>query len=137
MFFVEKIASPWYFCRKTSRGLRCKTPHMGRVAEKQTHVSWRLQDAERRKFFQGLRMSTTRPYFKWIWTVLIVFSCTLYNFSSFRILEQVKNRHLTWVCFSATSPIYRVLHRKPYEVLMPGLLLGLIFLEQKVLKQVF
>ena len=53
----------------------------------------------------------------------------------FRILEHVKNRHFTWVCFSAPNPIWRVLHCKPYEVLMPGLLPGLIFLEQKNLKK--
>ena len=48
----------------------------------------------------------------------------------FRILQHVKNRHFTWACFSAPNPVWRVLHRKPYEVSMPGLLGLVIFLGQ-------
>ena len=49
---------------KMYRVLRCKTPHMGRVAEKQTHVKWRLQDAEtRKKIFKALKVRTSSPHF--------------------------------------------------------------------------
>ena len=48
---------------KMYRVLRCKTPHMGRVAEKQTHVKWRLQDAETRKKIQSLKSEDVKPSF--------------------------------------------------------------------------
>ena len=42
----------------------------------------------------------------------------LKNISFFSILEQVATRQLAWDCFSATRPIWGVLHRKPLDVFL-------------------